>query len=388
MDPCVVYLAYKYIIKKRRKRRWSVHPINSARNLTGTYYTLHKELRRDNDKFFNYYRMSIASFDELCEKLKNTFNKDRELIQGFAFEAEEMLSMTLRYLGSGCTYTELHYSYRLGVTTASLLIPRVCVALWRTLQEECFPVPTEQRWRQIAQDFAERTNFPNCIGSIDGKHCRIIAPAHSGSLNYNYKNFFSIVLLAIADSNCCFIYIDVGSYGKESDSMVFRQCSLFRKLEEDTLHIPKPEKVAETTLPYVLVGDEAFGLTNNLMRPYPAKNLTEKRRNFNYRLSRARGKVECSFGILTNKWRILHRPMNVMEEVAVSIIKACCILHNFVRVRDRIRFEDTLTITGLHDNDRAEPEGRGRKSAYKYRDAFADYFSSPAGAVPWQNTNI
>ncbi|CAH1971178.1 unnamed protein product [Acanthoscelides obtectus] len=125
MDPCVVYLAYKYIIKKRRKRRWSIHPINSARNLRGTYYTLHKELRRDNDKFFNYYRMSIASFDELCEKLKNTFNKDRELIQGFAFEAEEMLSMTLRYLGSGCTYTELHYSYRLGVTTASLLIPRV-----------------------------------------------------------------------------------------------------------------------------------------------------------------------------------------------------------------------------------------------------------------------
>lgn len=249
-------------------------------------------------------------------------------------------------------------------------------------------MPTEQFWRQIAQDFAKRTDFPNCLGAIDGKHCRIIAPAHSGSLNYNYKNYFSIVLLAIVDSNYCFTYIDVGSYGKESDSTVFRKCSFFTKMEEGTLNIPIPERVAGIPLPYVFVGDEAFGLTNNLMRPYPAKSLTKKRRIFNYRLSRARGKVECSFGILSNKWRIFHRPMNVSEGTAVAIIKACCALHNFVRVRDGFKFEDTLTVTGLHDRQSIEQEMRGRKSAYKYRDAFADHFCSHAGAVSWQDAMI
>lgn len=105
-------------------------------------------------------------------------------------------------------------------------------------------------------------------------------------------------------------------------------------------------------------------------------------------MSRARGKVECSFGILSNKWRIFHRAMNVSEKTAVAFIKACCALHNFVRVRDGFKFEDTLTITGLYDIQRNQQENRGHKSAYKYRDAFADHFSSPVGAVSWQDTKI
>ncbi|KAG5879716.1 hypothetical protein JTB14_000394 [Gonioctena quinquepunctata] len=32
-----------------------------------------------------------------------------------------MLAVTLRYLASGCTFTELHYTYRIGISTAKLL---------------------------------------------------------------------------------------------------------------------------------------------------------------------------------------------------------------------------------------------------------------------------
>ncbi|KAJ8915528.1 hypothetical protein NQ315_012410 [Exocentrus adspersus] len=44
--------------------------------------------------------------------------------------------------------------------------------------------------------------------------------------------------------------------------------------------------------------------------------------------------IECTFGILANKWRIFHRPLNVDLDLAQDIIKACCVLHNFVRARD------------------------------------------------------
>lgn len=84
------------------------------------------------------------------------------------------------------------------------------------------PSLTEKDWLNIADDFGAKANFPNCLGAIDGKHVRMIKPMNRGSLYYNYKHFFSIVLLAICDSNYNFTYVDVGSYGKSADSQIYK----------------------------------------------------------------------------------------------------------------------------------------------------------------------
>lgn len=54
--------------------------------------------------------------------------------------------------------------------------------------------------------------------------------------------------------------------------------------------------------------------------------------------------------------------MNVKVEFATQIVKAYCILHNFVRVRDGYNFEDTLTVVGLSDVENARI-GRGKTGA-------------------------
>jgi len=84
----------------------------------------------------------------------------------------------------------------------------------------------------------KNANFPNCIGAVDGKHIRIINPAKSGSNYYNYKHFFSIVLMALVDSNYCFFSIDVGSYGREGDPNIFKKSPLGKKLYDRQLDIP------------------------------------------------------------------------------------------------------------------------------------------------------
>ena len=76
------------------------------------------------------------------------------------------------------------------------------------------PCPNEEMWLNIADQFYEKTNFPNCVGAVDGKHIRIRAPNRSGSQYFNYKKLFSIVLMAISDANYYFVAIDVGAYGK------------------------------------------------------------------------------------------------------------------------------------------------------------------------------
>lgn len=302
------------------------------------------------------------------------------------------LVFCFRYLGSGCSYTDLHYAFRIGITTASLIVPSSCRVLWVALKQVVFPKFEKEFWYQTAESFRLRAHFPNCLGAIDGKHIRIIRPEHSGSLYYNYKNFFSVVLMAVADSNYRFMYVDIGSIGKAGDPTIFKDSTFGKAFEDGSLGIPMPERITQNLrpLPFVFVADEAFGISVNLMRPYPGNHLTKEQRIFNYRLSSARRFVECAFGILTNKWRIFHRPLNLKHSNCISVIKAACALHNYVRDRDGVRFQDTLEINGLYDDD-AETNNslqRGTKAAYAYRNDFASYFCSPEGSVPWQGSKI
>jgi hypothetical protein len=95
MDPCVIYFVYRRIAEKRRKRRWAVHPINSARFVDGAFRNLYGKLRDDRDEFFNYFRMSIASFHELVVKFQGTIQARQDLVQGLSFAPQEMLAITL-----------------------------------------------------------------------------------------------------------------------------------------------------------------------------------------------------------------------------------------------------------------------------------------------------
>jgi len=87
-------------------------------------------------------------------------------------------------------------------------------------------VPTSVEWLRNAYEFIDICKFPNCIGSIEGKHCRVICPPNVGTLFFNYNSCLTMDLLGVADANCCFTLIDVGNHGRENDSSVFRK---FRK---------------------------------------------------------------------------------------------------------------------------------------------------------------
>ncbi len=77
---------------------------------------------------------------------------------------------------------------------------------------------TENMWRAIALKFWEKCNFPNSRGAIDGKHITIVSPANSGSLYFNYKLSFSIVLQALADADYrFFFFVQVGDFGRTSN---------------------------------------------------------------------------------------------------------------------------------------------------------------------------
>ena len=85
-------------------------------------------------------------------------------------------------------------------------------------------VPSEDKCKSIADEFYKRWNFPICIGAIDDKHVMI----NSGSLFYNYKSYFSIVLLAVASADYRFVMVNVGAYGSSNDSGILNHTTFFK----------------------------------------------------------------------------------------------------------------------------------------------------------------
>ncbi|XP_058465563.1 uncharacterized protein LOC131439048 [Malaya genurostris] len=342
--------------------------------------------------------MSEACFNSLLSKI-HPYLKKQDTTFRLAVTPRERLVVCLRYfhlfvdkislyLATGDTQKTIAFSYRLGVSTAHQIVHETCRVITEKLIDDAMPKPTEDMWKKIANDFYTKWNFPLCLGALDGKHVTIQAPANSGSLYYNYKKTFSIVLLALVDSHGNFTAVDVGSFGKNSDGGIFAKSRLGVFLEHNKLSVPADTYLPGTNqlAPYVIVGDEAFPLKTYLLRPYPGQDLDESKRVYNYRLSRARRTSENCFGMLTSWCRMYHRTIHANPKNVDRMILASCILHNYKR-----RFH------GITPNYRAtsmdEPSvlnnlpaqgGNACKNAFSTRETFKNYFNSTIGAVPWQ----
>lgn len=99
MDPNLVQTILLYLIWRRRKRnqkkRVWVQPINSERQKHGAYYVLYPELRQNPREFFNYFKMSISTFDELLSLLKDKIRK-ADTNMRLCISATERLVITIR----------------------------------------------------------------------------------------------------------------------------------------------------------------------------------------------------------------------------------------------------------------------------------------------------
>ena len=72
--------------------------------------------------------------------------------------------------------------FRLGNSTVQEIIKNNCDAIWEELAPTELKLPTTEDWQRIETRFAQRWNFPNCVGALNGKHIVIQAPNNYGSM--------------------------------------------------------------------------------------------------------------------------------------------------------------------------------------------------------------
>lgn len=94
--------------------------------------------------------------------------------------------------------------------------------------------------------------------------------------------------------------------------------------------------------------------------------------------------------MLSNKRRILHRPIDVKVDFAVDVVKCCFVLHNFVGYRDSFINDDNIMINGLEDINDIENINTNstNRNQNRYCEALSNYFISNEGQLPWQMDKI
>ena len=298
-------------IARRRRRRaprtvW-VRPWLLRRPIFGHYENLLQELNREDlREYKKFIRVSPELFMELMHRVgpriaKKTTNWRPALQPGLK------IAVTLRYLATGNTYKSLQYGFRVSNNAISLFVPETCEAIIDEYSDGHMKCPkTAEEWKEVAGKFSSLWNFNNCLGAIDGKHIAIRKPKKSGTNFYNYKGFFSIVLMAFAAADYKFLFVDIGANGSCADSGVFKETNLYKAVMDEYAGLPDPEPLPNDDCPvnYSFIGDDAFGLRPWLMKPHPSRGLTKQKRIFNYRLSRACRVIENAFGILAQRFLI------------------------------------------------------------------------------------
>lgn len=204
-------------------------------------------------------------------------------------------------------------------------------------------------------------------------------------------------MLAITDAKGLFTIVDIGAEGRRSDGGILMHSEVGQALSNSELNLPAPRplEVNGPSIPYVLLGDEAFALTNYMMRPYPRRNnLDFSRKVFNYRLSRARRTVECSFGVLSARWRVYRKPILATVENSIKIMQATVCLHNYIIAKESttlpeerqysLQSEDDIPYNNqFHEFRDEQALIHGHINETKIRDQFKNYFMT-TGAIEWQ----
>ncbi|KAJ8882316.1 hypothetical protein PR048_014118, partial [Dryococelus australis] len=357
-------------------------------------------------------RLQCVAYSQLIELKQDTCMRK-------AISPHERRTVTLRFLATGRSYKDLEYTTIESKPALSKIIPETSETLYQALKEDYVKrlqrmVHTQQYVLEMVMtvevemiEMFQSAEMKHCqivlsiyvvvhthgylkghfqklqrnawtsqqslktsassliiLGDIDGKHVQIVAPKDSGSYYYDYKK------------NIC------RNNGRVSDGGVLSHTRFFEKLINDDLRFLDVQTFHIQT---GYLRDGAFAMRLNLIKPYSCESLTDDRRIFNYRLSRAPRVIE-------NTFRIFHAPINLKVKNIETVVLAFCALYNFMTemppqtdtppgyivteniARGRVELGEGCDPAMMHNLQRGT-RGKLSACAKRVRDSLSQYFN-------------
>lgn len=349
-------MLHDHVIKKKQNRkprlcRRFIRNKGWWENVRDTY---------DDSRFFETFRMSRPTFYYILNKISDQIEKQWVVEQ--PLEPDFRLAVTIYRLSRGDYIYTIGEMCGIAKATVCTIVNETCKAivdtLWDDHVEKFFP-KSENDFRQSMEAFGKEWQFPYAFAAADGSHLPIKCPpggAQAMKQYFNFKGFYSIVLMALVDAQYRFVWVSVGAPGNTHDSTLLQSTNLWSRIVEGEVIPSVAQFVEEVEIPPLILGDGAFPLRTFMMKPHGDAILPGDKRYFNFRHSRARLVTEGAFGRLKSRFRVLFRKCESQKETVKLYGLACVVLHNLCIERgDLIPRKFDLTVNHA-SNKRLSPE--------------------------------
>ena len=273
-------------------------------------------------------RLNADTFEELLNILRPSLTRQSTFLRD-CIPPAKVLPLGPYRLAHGNSYSTIAATFNVGKTTVIEATQDVVEALCEIAENYIRFPTTEDEVIEGRETFDSLTDLPNVVGAIDGTHIRMQKPKDSGPDYFSRYQQYDVVVQAVVNGEKRFLDVAAGFPGSMHDARIFKNSAICQKIMNGELLNEPTVRVQNREVKPFLLGDSAYPISTSLLKPYPEGTRDPKEIHFNKELSRARVSVECAFGILKRRWRILQKRLDSNIAFVTKCIIACCVIHNF-----------------------------------------------------------
>jgi len=324
-------------------------------------------------------RMSKPHFLELVDMIRPHAIERSSQVRRDVIPLEKRVAIALYYLKDQGSLLMTGNTFGIAKSTTSVVIQEICGILAEKIAPELISFPNSKAdVEKSSCMFLERFGFPQVIGCVDGTHIPIRQPSENAHDYFSYKMCYSINCQAICDAYGKFIDVEIKWPGSVHDARVFANCEVQKNLSAGNFKLFHKELLdGREYVPQLLLGDPAYPLLPYVMKEYDHCNSNEQV-VFNTMLRSARNQIECAFGRLKARWRILNRAMDIHIKHVPNVILACFVLHNYCEKQkvpvDPVLIENIIIEEHRYVNTIDRLNSYNTTAGGKVRDTLTDYF--------------
>lgn len=286
-----------------------------------------RNYRQRINMFHDYENDDISRFrlnNEQFEAVLTSVEADLQhaTARNHALSPSQQLKIALRFFATGGNLSLIGDSHGVHKSTVSRIINRVTSDINNNLYEQHVQFP---QLPQVVQQFKDVASIPCIIGCVDGTYVDIKRPHENENQYVNRHGNHSLNTMIVCGPDLRIYFCSARWPGSVSDSRVFRNSSLCDALTNGW----RPVNGA------ILLGDSGYPNNDYLITPVPIVH-TEQENRFNVAHKRTRRFVECTIGLLKERFRCLQTTLHFEPLTTAAIIKSCIVLHNIATEQNHI----------------------------------------------------